>query len=676
MTDSAYARAAWRLSAAVVRRSRRLHERLFAPTAVEQRADAAMQQARALDLQGAVVAISGSSRGVGQALASALVAAGARVVVNGRQAGAVHDTVQRLQQEAGDAQRVRGIAVDVNTPEGAARFVAEATKGFGRIDALICNAAVAGPVGLPAWQLPADDVAPVMQANIVGPLLCARAAMAWMVAHGVPGRIVNVSSGAGRAAAPHMAPYVASKFGLEGLTQALALDAQATGIVVCAIELGTLRTQMSRAIVRYEDHGRLPPPHTVVPVFLHALTAEPAAVAGKVLAAWRYEQQPEAEAVLAKPVSAYPRFAFAPPQHRGQPLDRALPGLRCFDRAENPLGMPPAVRAMLAERHAALDFSHYPDPAYPRLRAALSERLGLPPGDITLAPGSAELVERIVRLFGGCGQDVVSNDPTWFMFDRWCAMAEVPLRRVPVRQRRPDGPYDHHLEAVADAIGPRTRLVYLINPSNPLGNTIDRAEFEAFLQRVPREVPVVVDEAYIEFSENPDALRTHELVNRTDRLLIGLRTFSKFHGLAGLRIGYGFGTPRAMRLLERLEALFCVSSLAEEAAVAALGDAGHAAATHALLRSEKARIRSTLAAAGLASLPSEAHFMLVQCPLPQDDGQAMHEALLDAGILIPRGVMHGRWMMLPVLKPEDTDRLLAVLCQAAGWRGEPLRKVG
>lgn len=146
---------------------------------------------------------------------------------------------------------------------------------------------------------------------------------------------------------------------------------------------------------------------------------------------------------------------------------------------------------------------------------------------------------------------------------------------------------------------------------------------------------------------------------------MGLRTFSKFFGLAGLRIGYSFGTPAAMSLLGRLEHLFCISSLAEEAAIAALADATHAQETHALLRTEKARLRARLAEAGLACLPSEAHFMLVECPAAQGDSDRVWGAFVDAGILVPRGVMFDRYMMLPILKPEHNDRHVAILVAAA-----------
>lgn len=653
-----------RIAAGLARRVRRLRSRLFAPDPHAARTEAALELAAAAPLSGQVILITGSTRGVGFALAGALSKAGARIVVNGRDAARTAAAAERLRAQGAD---VHQIAADLATPEGAALLVREAVAHYGRIDSLINNAAVAGPVFTPAWKIEPAQWREVLEANATAVFYCAREAMGWMVANGVQGRIVNVSSGAGRAGVAGMAPYVASKFALEGLTRSLALDAEGTGIVVCAIELGTVRTEMSRAVVRFEDHHNLPPPETVVPAFVHALTGPREQVAGRVYAEWRYAADPAAEAALARPLAQFPRFAFTPPKALDRTFDRNAPGMQLFDRAENPLGMPGRVKSMLATGHAQLDFSRYPSISYDRLRTALSNRLGLPGDQFTFAPGSAELVERIVRVFGGTTEQVIATEPTWFMFDRYCLMHEVALHKVPMLQRQPDGAFEFDLDAIAAAVKPSTRMIYLINPSNPLGNGIDRAAFDAFLARVPPDIPVVVDEAYLEFSESPTLLRTHEAVRDADpdRLLIGLRTFSKFYGLAGLRIGYAFATPRAMRLLERLEHLFCISSLAEQAAVEALEDEAHASATHALLRTEKARMAAILGEGGLACVPSEVHFMLVQCPTAPADVEHVWAAFIDAGIIVPMGLMYDRYLMLPVLTPARNDRHMQILLDLA-----------
>ncbi|NBO21014.1 MAG: SDR family oxidoreductase, partial [Rhodobacteraceae bacterium] len=279
-------RAASRIASGVVRKARRLRERLLAPDAFEAQVAAARAIAAAAPLEQQVIIITGSSRGVGLALAEALGRGGAKIVINGRD----HERLGKAARQLDEAGiEMHAVLADVATPAGAAALIEAAIGHYGRIDALINNAGVSGPVKTRAWEVDPKDWAPVLDANLAGVFHCAREAMRQMRASGNAGRIVNVSSGAGRAAAPGMAPYVASKFGLEGLTRALAMDADGTGIVVCAIELGTLRTDMSKVIVPFGEHERLPPPQTVVPVFVHALTGPAEQVSGRVYAAWRFE---------------------------------------------------------------------------------------------------------------------------------------------------------------------------------------------------------------------------------------------------------------------------------------------------------------------------------------------------------------------------------------------------
>lgn len=662
---------ATRLAGALVRRMRRYGDRLLAPDVEAQRAAAVRASLPRDGLRGQVIAVTGSSRGVGYALAAAFARCGGRVVINGRNAETVARAVSRI---VGDGGEAIAVVADVATAEGATRLLAEVIHAYGRIDVLVNNAAILGPHGTEAWRVTPEAWDEVFKANIYGPFLCSRAVIAWMADNGVTGRIINVSSGAGRMAAPGLAPYVATKFALEGYTRALALDAAGPGIVVCAIELGTLRTSMSRAVTAWEDHIRLPAPETVVPVFLHALTAPAMAVHGRIFAAWRHAQDSDAEGVLCRPLASHRRFSFTPLEHAGRVIRRTDAGVAAYDRAENPLGMPRKVREMLRTHAARLDLSRYPDESYPRLRNALARRFGLPENWFTFAAGSAELVERIVRTFVNAGDEVISNDSSWFMFDRYCAIAEGIARKVPVTRTGRDGAFGHNLEGVARAVTPHTRLIYLVSPANPLGNIIRHGEFEAFLEHVPLHVPVVVDEAYVEFCENPDVLRTHDIVRATDRMVIGLRTFSKFYGLAGLRIGYAYGTERAIGLLGRLEHLFALSSVAEEAALAALEDSEHAAATHELLRAEKTHIASVASRLGLETVPTELHTMLIESPVAEDQVARVWAAFADAGILVPRGLVGGRYLMLPVLHRAQNDRHLDIIASLQEKPGRIARK--
>ena len=393
------------------------------------------------------------------------------------------------------------------------------------MDLLVNNAGAPGPHGRKAWELTAAEWEQVLDVNLTGAFLCSRLAADWMMKHGVAGRIINVSSGAARAPAAGLLPYCVSKSALETLTRALAVDLGRGGITVTALELGSVRTGMTRPHLAWEDFQLLPPPETVLPLFLHAATAPGDAIHGRVLAAWRFGRDPEAETALAGPLALLERASFPPLTRNGRAVERGDPGVVVLDRAENALGMPPRVLELLERAGAAFDLARYPDGNYTALRAALGRQLGLPEECFTFGPGAAELVERTVRTFAQPGDEVIANQPTWFMFPRFCAQQGVTPRLVPARRRR-DGTFDHDLEAIARAVTVDTRLVYLVSPSNPLGNGIATEDFLRFLDLVPPHLPVVVDEAYREFSSREETLSANQVVLRTDRRVIGLRTFS------------------------------------------------------------------------------------------------------------------------------------------------------
>lgn len=644
----------WLVSRAV-QRYRQLQEHIEADDDAETSLDAARTAVQRTDLGGQVAVVTGSTRGIGLAVARALAQAGSKVVVNGRSARGVERAARAIDAEGGE---VEGVPADVSVAAEARRLVETAATRFGGFDLLVNNAAVLGPHGQPLWEVAPAAWEETLAVNLGGAFLCAREAATWMRQHGVDGRILNVSSGAARRPAFGLAPYVVSKAGLEALTRALALEAGPTGPpIVVALELGPVRTRMTRAAFGREAFEALPPPESLVPALLYALSAPPELVHGRILAAWRLAADPEAEALMGGPLAAMERFEFPPLGIDGRRVDRFDPRFDVNDRAENPLGMPDRAREALHRAADEGDCARYPDERYPRLRRALSARLGLPEEAFTFGNGSAELVERAVRTFAAPGEEVVSNEPSWFMFDRFCETAGVEARKVPIRAT--DGGFDHDLEAVARAVSGRTRLVYLVSPSNPHGATITTDAFHRLLERVPPHVPIVVDEAYVEFSTRPETLRTHEVIPETDRRVIGIRTFSKFYGLAALRVGYAFAAPSTVRLFNRLEPLFVLSGPAEAAAVAALEDEEHAARTTEHVRREREHIVGRLREADLRCMPAETPFMFVESPaLPGK----VYRAFEERSVFLPRSVWRDRYILFPIGTATQNERNLEILC--------------
>jgi 3-oxoacyl-[acyl-carrier protein] reductase len=230
-----------------------------------------------------VVIVTGSTRGIGLALARGCASRGARVVIHGRDRARIDEVVRMLRAGGRDAM---GIAADIATPGGADDLIRRTIEAHGRVDVLVNNAATATSRA-PLWRVDPLELEAAVAANLVGPILCARALLAWAVPRSEAARIVNVSCDATVAPRPDAAGYSATKAGLEGFTRALALDAAVTGVVVTAVALPGHRTELSRTMVSPQEYAELAPPEEAVADLLLAMTAPRDEVHGRVLGALR-----------------------------------------------------------------------------------------------------------------------------------------------------------------------------------------------------------------------------------------------------------------------------------------------------------------------------------------------------------------------------------------------------
>ncbi|MFV9505859.1 MAG: histidinol-phosphate transaminase [Oscillochloridaceae bacterium umkhey_bin13] len=289
---------------------------------------------------------------------------------------------------------------------------------------------------------------------------------------------------------------------------------------------------------------------------------------------------------------------------------------------ENPLGPSPlaiaALQPLLANLH------RYPDAASLTLRHALANQVGLTPQHVTCSNGSDELILLLCLAMLETGDEVVLANGTFISYLlRTLEVGAIPVR-VPLHN------YTHDLVAMAAAITPRTRMVFVCNPNNPTGTTNGAAEVEAFLAQVPHDVLVVMDEAYVEFATRPDYPDLLPRLRDGQPNLLLLRTFAKIHGLAGLRLGYAFGHPDLIAYLERARPTFNVNLLAQAAGLAALGDHDHVARSRAHANASRSLMLAELRAMGLDPLPSETNFVAV----PVGDDAAITSALREHGFTV------------------------------------------
>jgi histidinol-phosphate aminotransferase len=602
-----------------------------------------------------VIIITGSSRGIGRVVALAFADKGARVVVNGRDQASLDQLLREISGRGGNAM---GICADVSTESGARTLLERTVQAYGRFDVLVNNAAIAGPWGVKGWEASLEDFEETIRVNLIGPFACAKYAIDWMVRNGHPGRIVNVSSMVTESPRAGVLAYGTSKAALEALTKYLASDAGNSGITLATISPHSVRTE-AKAARRWDEAELLPPAECLMPAFEHVVLAPAHLVHGRIVSTQRYLEDPYAESLIAGPASAAKRIAYPPMRHRGEIVERDPSKFTLLDRAENRYGASPNASAALAQALSLAGVTYYPDQDYAKLKRALAAEHDLPEDSFVIGNGSWELISRLIQEFVKPGEEVISNNPGWFGFNLTCNRRSVSLKRVPFRLRAGNELPHHNLEGILNAIGPQTRLVYLISPSNPEGITLKHKEFAAFLEKVPPNLPVIVDEAYAEYASDPEMLDTAALIRQTDRTLIGLRTFSKFYGLAGLRIGYALTKPAFADLLQRHGQIFNVSGLAETAAVASLADANYRAELQGRVTQERHRFFRAMTDLGLKYVPSEAPYVLVERMAPLAKIYARFE---EAGIFIPNFEFYdGEYIMLLIGTTAENDRNLQIL---------------
>ena len=315
---------------------------------------------------------------------------------------------------------------------------------------------------------------------------------------------------------------------------------------------------------------------------------------------------------------------------------------------ENPLGpSPKAIEAM----HAALENAQlYPNGGSFYLREALAARLGFTPENIILGNGSNEVIEFLGHAFLHRGDDGITSEYAFIAYKLIATLFGARTIETP----SPD--YQQGLEAMLDAITPKTRVIFIANPNNPTGALISQDKIDKFMSHLPENIIVVFDEAYFEFLENPpDTLQ----YVREDRNMVVLRTFSKIHGLAGLRIGYGIARSDVIAVLDKTRQPFNVNSIAHAGALAAFQDEAHQGETKRVVDEGRAYLQEQFAAMKLHFVPGAANFIMVNV----GDGAAVFQKLLAKKIIVRplKGYQLPEWVRISVGTMEQNKQCIAAL---------------
>ena len=317
------------------------------------------------------------------------------------------------------------------------------------------------------------------------------------------------------------------------------------------------------------------------------------------------------------------------PYEPGKPEDEVQRELgldRVVKLASNEGPWAPFPAALEALERCAPALNRYPDGGAYHLRNALAERHGVDAANVATGAGADALIGHLSVATLDPGDEVVTAWPSFISY----VLDAMKLGAVPRRVPLVDDHYD--LDALLDAVGPRTKLVYVATPNNPTGTMTTRAQLDAYFDRVPEHVLTVVDQAYFEYIDHPDYPDAVEEYVRAGRRVLVLRTFSKIYGLAGLRVGYGVGPADVIEAIGKTRRAFDVNTQAQVAALASMDQAGELAERRRLTREGRETLERTLRAHGLEPAgPAVANFLFVEVG---DDARPLFEALLRQGAIV------------------------------------------
>lgn len=365
---------------------------------------------------------------------------------------------------------------------------------------------------------------------------------------------------------------------------------------------------------------------------------------------------------MSSPLPLNPALENLPVYQPGRPIEEVarelhLDPARVIKLAsnENPLGPSPA--ALAAMEHVLHNLHLYPDGNAFYLKRRLAQKLEVEPAHLILGNGSNEIIEFVGHALMAPGTEVVVSQYCFAVYPIVTHLFGARLVTVPARD------HGHDVDAMLAAVTPRTRVLFVANPNNPTGTLVAATAIARLIDELPPHVLLVMDEAYIEFLEEPCDLLPYIRGGSVPNLLL-MRTFSKIYGLAGLRLGYGVGHPELVAALEKVRQPFNINALVQAGALAALEDVEHIHRTRANNLAGLKMLEEACRGLGLEYVPSHANFLLIRV----GDGQRVFAELQKLGVITRpmAGYQLPEWLRISIGTPRENQRCVEALKQVLG----------
>ena len=319
---------------------------------------------------------------------------------------------------------------------------------------------------------------------------------------------------------------------------------------------------------------------------------------------------------------------------------------------ENPLG--PSPKAIEAITQALPELHRYPDADASKLKQVIAEAYEVEAKQLIVTNGGDELITLVSEAFLDASDEVVVPDPSFSEYRFGALLMGAVVKNVPLKS---DFSYD--VEAILAAVTNRTKLVYLCSPNNPTGTILTKAELEYILDALPKRVLVVLDAAYSHYTASTEYTNGVEFVRKGYPILV-IQTFSKIFGLAGIRVGFGIAPEGIIQSIVQVKEPFNVNTLAQVAAMAAIGDHEHVNQSSQLVKAERLRLYDSLRLLGLGYTESMSNFILVELGL---EAKSIYERLMTKGVIVRYGQIWGlpQHVRVSVGLPADNDRFIKAL---------------
>ena len=322
---------------------------------------------------------------------------------------------------------------------------------------------------------------------------------------------------------------------------------------------------------------------------------------------------------------------------------------------ENPVG--PSPKAIAAIEDMLADLNRYPDGAAQDLRQALAAHVGLSDAAVFVGNGSDEVIKMIAETFLQPGDEMVVPFPSFSQYDFGAQVMGATVIPMPLANG-----FQYDLAEMRKHVTANTKLVYLCSPNNPTGTWLTHRATAQFIDSLPENVIVICDEAYLEYVDTPDPLRSIELI-RAGKPVLSLRTFSKMYGLAGMRLGYALGNPTLIRYLHQVREPFNVNAMAQAAAIAALGDVDHVQKSRAVNSDGRKQLYRGFEQLGIHYIPTQGNFMIAEV----GDGGRVFQELQAKGIIVRAGFPGiPEFIRVSIGTREENAQFLVALAETLG----------